>query len=133
MKFTKSLIPMLLTVLIMGCVTTPQSIENKAYVVTSVVSSTVLKKHPEWKPQFIIARDDLLTLAATDTIGINQVLDIINRLPLDQMKDGSISLYVQGAVLFFSDELSTISVKEPIQLKSAVAGMVKALNKTLGQ
>lgn len=119
---------------ITGCVTrtTAPSLENKAYAITRLVAVKVLAANPEWRPKFVIARDDLKILAAAPTVGLPELLTIVDRLPVAQLKDGDTALYVETGLLFFTDELGAVAVENPAQVRAAAVGMARALDQVLG-
>lgn len=119
--------------LIVGCASrplfnsTPQSIENKAYVVTRIAVTKVLENHPNATPKLQIAADDLLILENAEILSVDPILEIIHRLPPDTFKDPSTGLYIEAGVLFFADELGTVGAENPAQLRAAARGMRKGI------
>jgi hypothetical protein len=111
--------------------TTPQSIENKAYLITRIAVSKVLEQHPNARPKLEIAADDLLILEQAPVLNVEPILAIIQRLPPDTFKDPNTGLYVEAGVLFFSDELGALGAKNPEQLKAAARGMRRGLESFL--
>jgi len=118
-----------------GCVTTgnQQSLENKAKAIGWVATTKLLQDRPEWRPYFEIARDDLATLAKAETIDLFAVMEIVNRLPTDKLQSGDTALYVAGAMLFFEDELGSVALENPEQLRAAVTGLHAGLSRALGE
>lgn len=116
-----------------GCASrpTPASVENKSYAITRLVSAKVLAAHPDWRDEFTVARDDLKILEAAEAITITELLEIVKRLPVDELQDGDVALYIETGILFFSDELSQIAIKNPEEVRAAATGMRRALDKTL--
>ena len=113
--------------------TTPQSIENKAYLITRIAVAKVIQQHPNARPKLQIAADDLLILEQSPTLNVEPILAIIQRLPPDTFKDPNTGLYVEAGVLFFADELGTLGAQNPEQLKAAARGMRRGLESFLGQ
>ena len=110
---------------------TPQSIENKAYLITRLAIIQVMKKHPNAGPKIEIAADDLLILETAPTLTVEPILAIIQRLPPDTFSDPNTGLYVEAGVLFFTDELGTLGAQNPEQLKAAARGMRRGLESFL--
>lgn len=106
---------------------TPQSIENKSFLITRIAVLRVLEKHPNAKPKLQIAADDLLILETAPVLNVEPILEIIQRLPPDTFKDPSTGLYVEAGVLFFADELGTLAASNPEQLRAAARGMRRGL------
>lgn len=113
--------------------TTPQSIENKAYLITRIAVSKVIEKHPNAVPKLQIAADDLLILETAPVLNVEPILAIIQRLPPDTFKDPNTGLYVEAGVLFFADELGTLGAQNPEQIKAAARGMRRGLESFLSQ
>lgn len=119
---------------IVGCTTTPnsQSIETKAQIIATVAAKKVLQKHPGATSKLVQARDDLRILEDAETIGTEQVLEIVRRLPPDTFSDPDTGLYIELGVLWFSDELGAVAAKNPEQLRSAVRGLRRGLDRVIG-
>ena len=109
-----------------------RSIENKAYAVTRLVAKKYLENHPGYREGFELASGELHILLLQETIGVPELLDILYRLPVDKLRDGDTALYIEFGILFFADELGTLSIENPHQVKLAAAGMLRALDKILG-
>lgn len=109
--------------------TSTNSIEHKGFLVTQIAVTRVLKKHPPElvTPKLIQADDDLATLEAAETISADEINEIISRLPPDTFDDPNTGLYIQGGILFFSDELETIAAQNPQQLRAAARGMRRGI------
>lgn len=110
---------------------TPQSIENKSYLITRLAVTKVIEQHPNARPKLQIAADDLQILENAPTITVEPILAIIQRLPPDTFKDPSTGLYVEAGVLFFADELGTLAAQNPEQLRAAARGMRRGLESFL--
>lgn len=110
---------------------TPQSIENKAYLITRIAVTKVIEKHPNARPKLQIAADDLQILEQSPTLTVEPILAIIQRLPPDTFKDPSTGLYVEAGVLFFVDELGTLAAQNPEQLRAAARGMRRGIESFL--
>lgn len=113
----------------LGCQTTtePRSLENKAKAVAWGATTKLLQKHPEWRPHFEQAKQDLVLLQASETIGIVEVLAVVNRLPVKELREGDMALIAAGTMMFFEDELGSIALDNPEQLRAVIRGMVRGL------
>lgn len=121
--------------LLAGCATTSlvpveTRVENKAKALTTIVANHVLAAHPEYLPKFNLALASLKVLQGKQIVGVNEVLQIIAILPPDALGKNS-GIYVNDAVLFFSDDLETLSVNNPAVAAAAVNGMVGGLERVL--
>jgi hypothetical protein len=65
-------------------------------------TSDVLASHPEWLPQFQQAEADLNLLAASPSISLSDILTIMQRLPVNELKSSTAKLSFEGATLVIS-------------------------------
>jgi hypothetical protein len=68
----------------------------------TVGTSEVLAAHPEWRPQFQLAAEQLALLSASPTIGLQDILTIAERLPVTELKSQTARLSFEGATLLIS-------------------------------
>jgi hypothetical protein len=115
-----------------GTLQNPRSFENKAKAIAWTATTKLLQDRPDWRPAFELARDDLALLVEADNIGFAEVFAILDRFPTGQLTTGDAALYFGGAMMFFEDELGTIVVEQPEQLRSAVRGLLAGLRRALG-
>lgn len=122
----------LVALLTFGCATVPQpdSIERKAFAVTRLIATKVLEKNPYVKEDFIAARDALEMLSLNETVGVEQLLEILDALPVELI-EGDTQLYVETAVLFFADDIGAVGVSNPTEVRRAAAGMIRAFDTVL--
>ena len=117
-----------------GCTTLKlneeQSLENKSKAVAWVATSTILGKHPEWVPHFEVARDDLRIIMEAESVGLNEVLAIVHRLPVDELQGDEAVLIIGAVMIFFQDDLGTIALENPPLLRAVCRGLVSGI--TLG-
>jgi len=105
-------------------------IEGKAKGVAYVVSAAILKDNPESRADFIQASADLKFVADTAVVDVTTVMAIINRLPA--LARGDTVIYVNGALIFFGDELSILSVENPEEVRLAAKGFYEGIDLALG-
>lgn len=91
-------LPILLSLLILlsGCAS---SIKTAAYTGTALA----LSEKPEWRPHFQKAYDDLGILENATTIGLPEVLAILNRLPVKELKSDKAVIIITATVLMVSE------------------------------
>lgn len=125
---------LVLVLVLVGCQSpqNSQSIESKAQIIATVAAKKVLQKHPGATTKLVQARDDLLILEGAETIGTEQILEIIQRLPPDTFSDPDTGLYIELGVLWFSDELGAVAAKNPEQLRAAARGLRRGLDRVIG-
>lgn len=92
--------------LFMGCSTfTTSDITRIATVsqqAASIGTREVLISHPDWKPSFALAATQLQALSISPTIGIEDVLKIVQQLPVKELKSQEARLSFEGATLLIS-------------------------------
>lgn len=138
----KSALPLILLLsfalaaaLFTGCASSSSSsssIETKAQTIALIAAKKVLQKHPTATSKLVQARDDLKILEEAEVIGTEQVLEIVRRLPPDTFSDPDTGLYIELGVLWFSDELGAVAAKNPEQLRAAVRGLRRGLDRVIG-
>lgn len=115
-----------------GCTTLQRSsIETKAYAVTRLVVKKVLDNNPGHKAAFIMGRESLRQLATEESIGLEELMAVIEPLPWHEWGDKDTGLYLETAVLVFGDDLGRVAVKNPEEVRLAATGMLRALDKVL--
>jgi hypothetical protein len=68
----------------------------------TVGTSEVLASHPEWRPQFQLAADNLRQLATSPSISLDSLLAIAQQLPVKELKSQAARLSFEGATLLIS-------------------------------
>lgn len=68
----------------------------------SIGTREVLITHPEWKSNFALAATQLQALAVSPTIGIQDILKIVQQLPVKELKSQEARLSFEGATLLIS-------------------------------
>lgn len=68
----------------------------------TVGTSEILAAHPEWRPQFQLAAEQLALLAASPTLGLQDILNIAAQLPVKELKSQTARLSFEGATLLIS-------------------------------
>jgi hypothetical protein len=105
----KTLTPLLiLAVLATGCTTLSNEdvVVKRVERLASIATPLVIKAKPEWRQGFVTAQIALEELSRDETADMDDVVNIINRLPQDQLQDAEARLYVQigaEAVLILVD------------------------------
>lgn len=120
-----------LAILLIGCKTvggqsTPDvdRIARVTKEAATIGTQELLKRHPEWRAQFRIARGELVALEASDTVSLDSVLEIINRLPIKELKSDDARLAVQGARLMISAiDVPEVSADRLTQIRPIVKAL----------
>lgn len=102
MKYLNSLLATILICIIpigfTGCAN-PKGVKVAAYLGTSLA----LTEHPEWKPGFQLAYDELGVLENADTIGIAEVLTILNKLPVKELKSPQAIIVITATTILIQE------------------------------
>lgn len=119
-----------------GCANppTPQSLETKAFAITRVVVRQVLENNPgneKLREGLRVASADLKIISTSETFDLITLLSIVNRLPPGSLGDDDKAFYIETGLLFFSDEIGTVSVDNPELGRAAAKGMARAIDSML--
>jgi len=93
-----------------GCVTGPNGnqVPDTARIAAvsreaaSLGTFEALKANPGWKAQFELARVELLTLVAGDTITAAQLVDVLGRLPVKQLQGDTARIAISAAKILIA-------------------------------
>jgi hypothetical protein len=85
----------------------------------------LLTQHPEWLPDFQTAQSDLNILANSPSPSLNDLLAIVQRLPVKQLKGQTAQFSFEGATLI----LSAIDIPAmPAQAAADISTIARALS-----
>ncbi len=68
----------------------------------TVGTSEILAAHPEWRPQFQLAAEQLALLAKSPSLGLQDILTIAQQLPVKELKSQAARLSFEGATILIS-------------------------------
>lgn len=119
-----------------GCAGGPNA-QQVGMIVSEVIAKDAtylaLKKKPEWRDEFEIARADLNTLAQEDTPAFDKLQEIVRRLPVKELKSeeaelliGDLAILVKG---FTPNQGEIIYADQTEKLR----GFIVALRDGIGQ
>lgn len=120
------------TSILVGCTTVPTEtqqarIESGVKVAAQVGTQIVLMEKPELKSGFVKASADLKVLAvSTNAIGIQDVLAVVQRLDVKELKSPRAALYITSGVLLINE----LGVPQtiPLEQSQSIRGVAKALS-----
>jgi hypothetical protein len=101
----------------------PANYGPKLKQVTFEGTQLVIAEHPEWREHFLTAADELNVVANSPTIDLNTVLEIVNRLPVKELKSRDARLAISGARLL----LVFVGVEIPVDKAEKLRPVVIAL------
>lgn len=93
----------------------------KAAAMTGTV--LVLREHPEWRPHFELAAQELAVLTTAEQIDFATVLNIVLRLPVKELQGDDAKLAIAGATILLSGYGDSI----PLDKIEQVRPIAKAL------
>lgn len=128
--------PVAVLPLVSGCSTL--SGENGQRIKTSVKlaaylgTSAYLQKHPETRPAFVIARDELVALSTADNIDAVTLLAIVNRLPIKELEGEQSKIIITAATIILSDFAGELQLDQLKQLQPIAAALAEGITLGLG-
>lgn len=118
--------------LLTGCagIVIKDMIQSKAKGIAFAISAKLLKDNPSYRPAFIIASADMKFVSEQEVLDVTVVMAVISRLP--KLQSGDIAIYINGALIIFSDELNALAVKNPEEVRLAATGFYQGIDLALG-
>jgi hypothetical protein len=87
-----------------------------------------LLARPDWADEFTLAHRELTSLAAGDTITAAQLLDILNRLPVKELKSEEARITIAGArILIAGAGWSVVDAERLNQLRPVIIAIAEGL------
>lgn len=138
MQFLASLLILAVLLFAPGCAalknpTTQQRVATACKVAAYVGGTEYLRTHPESRPAFVIARDELKVLENADTIDFTVLLAIVNQLPVKELKSERATLIISAATILLSDYAGSLPADQTGQLKTVAKSLREGLDLALGQ
>lgn len=109
-----------------GCASTGKTPVDYAPAVKQAAQEgtiLALSEHPEWREHFLTAADELNIIALAPTINFQTVIDIVNRLPVKELKSKDAKLAISGARIV----LAFVQVEVPLDKVEKYRPIVVAL------
>lgn len=111
-----------------GCTTTGEfdtvRVARVAREAAQFGTSEALRGHPEWRQKFVDAQLELKFLQTSPTLGIADLLRVINRLPVNELKSDEARIAITGArILIAGLNLPEVSAERLAQLQP-IAGAI---------
>lgn len=109
-----------------------QRIQTSVKLAAYLGTQAYLTKHPETRPAFVIARDELRALSTSDNIDAVTLLAIFNRLPVKQLESGQSKLIITSATIILSDLAGELQLDQLKQLQPIAAAGADGITLGLG-
>lgn len=121
-----------------GCATlgngsTLQRIQTGSKLAAYVGSAEYLRSHPETRPAFELARDQLIQIESSEHVDLALLLSIINRLPVKELKSDRAQLAITSATILLSDYLGNLPVEKLDDLKPVAKSIREGIDLALAQ
>jgi len=135
--FTKKLLCALSILSLVGCSTLSSTDVTRIATVSqqaaAIGTREVLASHPDWKPNFALAATQLQALSVSPSIGVQDILKIVQQLPVKELKSQEARLSFEGATLLISAiDVPTVPADRLAQLqpiaKAISDGILSGMN-----
>ena len=117
-----------------GCATTPQTsqrIQSAAKIAAYVGGAEYLRAHPETRPAFVLARDELLILSEAETLDFATLLSVVNRLPVKNLSNERTQMIVTVATITLSEYGEALPVDRLKELQPLAGALAAGLTLAL--
>lgn len=97
-------------------------------------TEVALQEHPEWKPQFELAYQQLDQLVETKTITGAQLRTIISSLPIKELKSANAKIAIDAATMLYDATVgTTVSIEQQPYVLRAATGIRNGMKVPLGK
>ena len=118
-----------------GCATvsptTKARVETAAKAAAYLGSSEYLRSHPETRPAFELARNQLAALETAETVDLVTLLSIVRQLPVKELKTERATMIVTAATILLSDYAGSLPVEKLNELKPLAGSIRQGLDLAL--
>lgn len=108
--------------------TTAQRVQSAAKIAAYVGTTEYVRAHPETKPAFVIARDELRVLATAEALDFATLLAVINKLPVKEIKNERATMVITVAGLLLSDYAGSLPVDRLATLQPVAAAIASGID-----
>lgn len=124
-----------LCLFVAGCKTTSQNqqLASAVKMAAYIGTSEYLLAHPEAKPKFEQAEQELFALSGAQQLDAVTLLAIAQRLPVKQLKSERAAIYVTAATVLLSDYGATIPAEQIKELQPIARAMGEGIALGIGK
>lgn len=121
-----------LLLLPIGCATTDnsQSLESLTHVAAYVGTAEALREHPDWRDEFEQASAEL-ALLEQGPIDIIALVEIVQRLPVKELRSDRAVLYISAATILLSDHLNSIPIERLENIRPIISALRRGIDRGL--
>lgn len=134
-SFIASLVLVILT--FTGCATlfgdtaTLQRVTTAAKVAANTGTFLYLQKHPEQRPAFVAARDQLIQIETSEHVDMALLLSIVQRLPVDKLDSPTAQILISNASILITDFAGNLPVEKLDDLKPVAKAIREGIDLAL--
>lgn len=104
-------------------------ITSATKIAAYVGTSTALRQNPNWRASFIAASADLKVLETAETLDLAQILAIVQRLPVKELKGETAMIVITSATILITEfNVSTIPLERVEQLRPIVTALRQGID-----
>lgn len=118
-----------------GCATNQadgQRVQTAAKLAAYVGTAEYLRGHPETRPAFVLAAQQLAVLESQEHIDLATLMAVVNQLPVKELKSERATLIVTAATILLSDYAGSLPVEQLDELKPLAKAIREGINLGLG-
>lgn len=119
-----------------GCANLSQSqqsrLQSAATLAAYVGTVEVLREHPEHRPGFVFAVEEL-TLLESGSVDAFKLMEIVNRLPVKELRSEHVSMIIGAATILLTDQIGTTPLEKLDDLKPVIAAIRSGIEHGLNQ
>jgi len=126
-----------LAVLLTGCTTTsPQTVNrvsSAAKLAAYIGATEYMRAYPVSRPAFELAQQELTRLSVAPSFDMADLLVIVNRLPVKNIKSERVQMYVTSSAILLQDFAGKLPVDRLAELKPLAGALADGLTLALTQ
>jgi len=121
-----------------GCATfggeaaTLRRVTTSAKVAANTGTFLYLQKHPETRRAFILARDQLIQIEASEHVDLALLLSIVQRLPINKLESPVAQILISNATIIITDFAGALPVERLDDLKPVAKAIREGIDLGLG-
>lgn len=123
-------------VLITGCANLSQTqqsrIQTGVKLAAYVGTAETLRAHPEYRKGFEVALVELKALEA-GPIDVIKLLEIVNRLPVKELKSDRAQMIITAGTILLTDEIGATPLEKLNDLRPVISAIREGVERGLGQ
>lgn len=108
-------------------------VQHLCFAAASIGTSEALRQKPDWKAQFVAAYQDLDQLVVQKTVTGELLRNVINSLPVKELKSDTARIAIEGATFVFDASVgNTVNIEAQVYVLAAATGIRDGMKLGLG-